>query len=67
MNSDKGDDEQDASLLIAGRGFKARLDEVDDRIRRNADVLAQIVDDSRGFLGEEEEQQEEDGKVDMRR
>ena len=26
----------------AGRGFKARLDEIDDRIRRNADVLIAI-------------------------
>lgn len=29
------------------------MDEIDDRIRRNADVLSQIVADSRGFLGEE--------------
>lgn len=39
--------------IAGGRGFKARLDEIDDRIRRNADVLAQIVADSRGFLGDE--------------
>lgn len=37
------------------RGVKSRLDEIDDRIRRNADVLNEIVKDSRGgFLGEEE-------------
>lgn len=36
------------------RGFAARLDEVDDRIRRNADVLNEIVQDSRGFLGDGE-------------
>lgn len=35
------------------RGFKSRLDEIDDRIRRNADLLTMIADESRGFLGEE--------------
>lgn len=49
------EEEEHTSLVAAGRGFKARLDEIDDRIRRNADVLSQIVDDSRGFLGEEAE------------
>ncbi|SJX63325.1 uncharacterized protein SRS1_14145 [Sporisorium reilianum f. sp. reilianum] len=33
------------------RGFKARLEEIDDRIRRNADLLSLIADESRGFLG----------------
>jgi carnosine N-methyltransferase len=51
------DTEEQRSLLdVAGRGFKARLDEIDDRVRRNADVLAQIVDDSRSFLGEEKQE-----------
>lgn len=35
------------------RGFKSRLDEIDDRIRRNADLLSAIADESRGFLGPE--------------
>ncbi|CEH17600.1 Putative trehalase [Ceraceosorus bombacis] len=38
------------TLPPGGRGFKSRLDEIDDRIRRNADVLSLIVEDSRGFL-----------------
>lgn len=64
LPSEGVDDGNSASLFIAGRGFKARLDEVDDRIRRNADVLSQIVDDSRTFLGDEEEEKEdeEEGK-----
>lgn len=33
------------------RGFKSRLEEIDDRIRRNADLLTLIADESRGFLG----------------
>ncbi|SPO23884.1 related to UPF0586 protein C1778.07 [Ustilago trichophora] len=33
------------------RGFKGRLEEIDDRIRRNADLLTMIADESRGFLG----------------
>lgn len=33
------------------RGFKSRLEEIDDRIRRNADLLSLIADESRGFLG----------------
>ncbi|KAN0065054.1 hypothetical protein ACQY0O_001549 [Thecaphora frezii] len=31
-------------------GFKVRLDEIDDRIRRNADLLSHIVQHSKGFL-----------------
>lgn len=55
LQTEGQDQEEQTSLVAAGRGFKARLDEIDDRIRRNADVLSQIVDDSRGFLGEEAE------------
>lgn len=40
---------------MGGRGFKARLEEIDDRIRRNADVMSLIVEDSRSFLGEVED------------
>ncbi|PWZ03802.1 N2227-domain-containing protein [Testicularia cyperi] len=43
-----------ATAVEPGQGFRARLEEVDDRIRRNADLLAQIVDESRGFLGEDQ-------------
>lgn len=32
-------------------GFRNRIEEIDDRIRRNADLLAQIAEESRGFLG----------------
>ena len=38
---------------VQGQGVKARLDEMDDRIRRNADFLSLIVQDARGFLGAE--------------
>jgi hypothetical protein len=41
-----------SEMAPGGIGFKARLAEIDDRIRRNADVLSLIVDDSRGFFGE---------------
>lgn len=50
-------------VVAGGRGFKARLDEIDDRIRRNADFLSQIVSDSRGFLGEAEELGRTDGET----
>ena len=63
LRSEGQEEGEDASLAVAGRGFKARLDEVDDRIRRNADVLAQIVDDSRGFLGEEDSESSGEGKL----
>lgn len=53
-SGDKAEDEEKSTLLAAGRGFKARLDEIDDRIRRNYEVLEQILDDSRGFLGDDE-------------
>lgn len=43
-----------SSKLAKQKGFRARLDEIDDRIRRNADLLSQIVQDSRGFLGDGE-------------
>ncbi|KDN36483.1 N2227-domain-containing protein [Tilletiaria anomala UBC 951] len=36
------------------RGVKARLEEIDDRIRRNADVLHLIVQDARDFMGDED-------------
>lgn len=41
------------------RGFKSRLEEIDDRIRRNADLLTMIADESRGFLGPELPEEEE--------
>lgn len=41
-----------SEMAPGGIGFKARLAEIDDRIRRNADVLSLIVDDSRGFFSE---------------
>ncbi|MCO5590178.1 hypothetical protein L7F22_044147 [Adiantum nelumboides] len=50
-------------MIIGGRGFKARLDEIDDRIRRNSDFLSQIVSDSKGFLGEAEELSRSEGKL----
>ncbi len=40
------------------RGFRSRLEEIDDRIRRNADLLTLIADESRGFLGPLEEDQD---------
>ncbi|CAD6914044.1 unnamed protein product [Tilletia controversa] len=36
--------------IQTGKGVRARLDEIDDRIRRNADVLGKIVADSRHFM-----------------
>ncbi|KAJ9479576.1 Carnosine N-methyltransferase [Pseudozyma hubeiensis] len=50
------------------RGFKSRLEEIDDRIRRNADLLSLIADESRGFLGpnplgDEEEAAMEDSQA----
>lgn len=51
----EGSTAEEHSVIVGGRGFKARLDEIDDRIRRNADFLSQIVSDSKGFLGEAEE------------
>lgn len=39
------------SSTSQSRGFKSRLEEIDDRIRRNADLLSLIADESRGFLG----------------
>ena len=42
------------------RGFKSRLEEIDDRIRRNADLLSLIADESRGFLGLDALGEEED-------
>jgi carnosine N-methyltransferase len=47
--------QQAAGAISAGRGFKARLDEIDDRIRRNADVLSLVVQDSRNFLSVNDE------------
>jgi hypothetical protein len=64
LPTENGEQPDQTSLLgAAGRGFKARLDEIDDRIRRNADVLSQIVDDSRSFLGEEKEEKPPDIKA----
>ncbi|KAJ1026964.1 hypothetical protein NDA16_002257 [Ustilago loliicola] len=40
-----------SSSVKQAQGFKSRLEEIDDRIRRNADLLSAIVDESRGFLG----------------
>lgn len=40
-----------SSSAAQTRGFKSRLEEIDDRIRRNADLLSLIADESRGFLG----------------
>ncbi|KAK0544998.1 hypothetical protein OC846_003996 [Tilletia horrida] len=40
----------DPSPIVTGRGVRARLDEIDDRIRRNADLLGKIVGDSRRFM-----------------
>lgn len=40
-----------SSQPAPSRGFKSRLEEIDDRIRRNADLLSLIADESRGFLG----------------
>ncbi|EST05367.1 hypothetical protein PSEUBRA_005644 [Kalmanozyma brasiliensis GHG001] len=40
-----------SSQAAPTRGFKSRLEEIDDRIRRNADLLSLIADESRGFLG----------------
>ncbi|CDS01400.1 uncharacterized protein SPSC_06386 [Sporisorium scitamineum] len=45
------------------RGFKARLEEIDDRIRRNADLLSLIADESRGFLGPDALGDEEDAAM----
>ncbi|PWN49718.1 N2227-domain-containing protein [Violaceomyces palustris] len=42
---------QSASHQVSS-GFRAKLDEIDDRIRRNADLLEQIVEYSKDFLGE---------------
>ncbi|EPQ29720.1 uncharacterized protein PFL1_02940 [Pseudozyma flocculosa PF-1] len=44
-----------SSSSAASRGFRARLDEIDDRIRRNADLLAEVVQDSKGFLGDDDD------------
>ncbi|KAJ1018479.1 hypothetical protein NDA18_006630 [Ustilago nuda] len=40
-----------SSSVKQRRGFKSRLEEIDDRIRRNADLLSAIADESRGLLG----------------
>ncbi|KAK0535575.1 hypothetical protein OC835_002319 [Tilletia horrida] len=36
--------------ILTGKGVRSRLEEIDDRIRRNADVLSKIVADSRQFM-----------------
>lgn len=41
--------------LWGTRGFKARLYEMDDRVRRNADFLEQIVTEGRTLMGVEDE------------
>ncbi|KAE8239079.1 hypothetical protein A4X13_0g8260 [Tilletia indica] len=67
------------SPIVTGKGVRSRLDEIDDRIRRNADVLSKIVADSRHFMqaagqymstadsvseeGDEEEAEEGEGDV----
>ncbi|SNX87182.1 related to UPF0586 protein C9orf41 homolog [Melanopsichium pennsylvanicum] len=49
-----------SSQVERSHGFKSRLDEIDDRIRRNADLLTLIADESRGFLGPMEEDVDND-------
>ena len=34
----------------SGRGYRAKLDEIDDRIRRNADVLEQVAEFTQSFV-----------------
>ncbi|GAC97685.1 hypothetical protein PHSY_005271 [Pseudozyma hubeiensis SY62] len=56
------------SSTSQSRGFKSRLEEIDDRMRRNADLLSLIADESRGFLGpdplaDEEEAATEDSQA----
>ncbi|PWN37854.1 N2227-domain-containing protein, partial [Meira miltonrushii] len=60
----EGSANEEHSIIAGGRGFKARLDEIDDRIRRNADFLSQIVSDSKGFLGEAEELSKGEARTD---
>ena len=57
-----------SAQVTQSHGFKSRLEEIDDRIRRNADLLSLIADESRGFLGpeaigEEEEPTTEDSQA----
>ncbi|KAL9936253.1 hypothetical protein V8E36_005095 [Tilletia maclaganii] len=49
-SSDPSEQQQEQRTIVTGKGVQARLEEIDDRIRRNADVLGRIVADSRAFM-----------------
>lgn len=51
------------SLVPQRRGLKARLDEIDDRIRRNAAFLEEIVSEAKGVLGPDLELDAEDAPL----
>ncbi|WFD34260.1 carnosine N-methyltransferase [Malassezia cuniculi] len=53
---------QISSPVSGASGFRAKLDEIDDRIRRNADVLEQVAQFTRSFvglLGEDDDDEQE--------
>lgn len=45
---------ESSSTAVAQQGFKARLDEIDDRIRRNAAFLEDVLSGARGLMGVED-------------